>query len=151
LPNLNRYQPIGSTANFNFKTTRAVHTAQHCHINAMPMDTATWESSAAYRLESAAHHGPVCFYARNDGLGFTIPYEYEGTSHHYEPDFLVRLANGLTLIVEIKGFETDQDRAKHQAVRRWCAAVNNWGHLDRLDMHICCDLQTLEAELSAYL
>ncbi len=151
LPILNRYQPIGSTVDVNFKTTRTVHPTQFSHINAMPMDTATWESSAAFRLELAAHHGLVQCYARNDGLGFTIPYEYEGISHHYEPDFLVRLANGVTLIVEIKGYETDQDRAKHQAARRWCAAVNNWGQMDGWELHVCRDPQRLEAELSPFL
>ena len=28
---------------------------------------------------------------KNDHLGFTIPYVHEGRSHHYVPDFLVRL------------------------------------------------------------
>ncbi len=41
--------------------------------------------------------------------------------------FVVRLANGLMLILEIKGIEDEQDRAKHQAAQRWVAAVNHWG------------------------
>jgi hypothetical protein len=32
--------------------------------------------------------------------------------------------NGVTLLLEIKGLETEQDRAKHQAARRWVEAVN---------------------------
>ncbi len=39
---------------------------------------------------------------RNDHLDFVIPYEYLGLRHGYLPDFLVRLKQGLTLILEIK-------------------------------------------------
>ena len=45
---------------------------------------------------------------KNDGLAFYVPYTYEGLSHRYLPDFLVRLADpgdgqGRTLIVEVSG------------------------------------------------
>jgi type III restriction enzyme len=66
----------------------------------------------------------VRFYARNDHLEFSIPYEYLGVSHAYVPDYVVRFADGTTLFLEIKGHEDDQDRAKHQAAKRWLAAVN---------------------------
>ena len=42
--------------------------------------------------------------------------------HTYLPDFLVKLKNGATLILEIKGFEDEQDRAKSEAAKRWCYA-----------------------------
>ncbi len=70
------------------------------------------------------------FYARNEGLGLVIPYEYMGADGSYEPDFLVRMEVqevDLTLVLEIKGFESDEDNAKHAAARRWVEAVNNWG------------------------
>jgi type III restriction enzyme len=89
----------------------------------------------------------VKFYARNDGLNFTIPYEYMGISYAYEPDFLVRLVNDNTIILEIKGMETDQDRAKFQAARRWISAVNNWGKLGAWGYHVNRDPQMLENEL----
>ena len=69
----------------------------------------------------------MAFYARNDHLGLLIPYEYVDIDHSYEPDFLVRLVNGVTIVMEIKGFEDDQDKAKHTAAKRWVTAVNNWG------------------------
>lgn len=73
----------------------------------------------------------VAFYARNDHLGLLTPYEYMNIDRWYEPDFLVRLANGATVVLEIKGFEDDQDKAKHTAAKRWVMAVNNWGQLGR--------------------
>ncbi|MGH7597688.1 MAG: hypothetical protein ACREOI_15165 [bacterium] len=77
-----------------------------------------------------------------------IHYEYLGVSHGYTPDFLVRLTNGVTLILEIKGYEDEQDRAKHQAAKRWVAAVSNWGQLGKWAFHVCLDAQLLRQELA---
>lgn len=147
LPILNRYQPKGSTASVNFITTRPVFETIHSHINAVVADTATWEQSAAFRLEQAALHGLIQCYARNDGLEFTIPYEFYGVSHAYEPDFLVRVRDGLTLIIEVKGWEDDQDRAKHEAAQKWVDAVNNWGKMGVWRFHVCKDPQMLLREI----
>jgi len=59
--------------------------------------------------------------------------------YRHEPDYLVRLKNGKTLILEIKGEEDDQDRAKHQAAKRWVTAINDWGRLDVWDFVVCRD------------
>lgn len=117
------------------------------HLNQVVMDAEVWERCAAYRIESAAKKGTVKFYARNDHMELTIPYEYFGVPHSYIPDFAVRLANDVTLLLEIKGYEDEQDRAKHQAAQRWVAAVNNWGKLGRWSFHVCKATQTLGQEL----
>jgi type III restriction enzyme len=125
LPLLNRTAPIGSTADVGFNTTRACYATQSSHINMVVGDTATWEQSAAFRLEMAAKKGIVRCYARNDGLGLTIPYEWYSVDRSYEPDYLVRLATPgtqareLTVVLEIKGMLTEEDKAKHEAARRW--------------------------------
>ena len=67
--------------------------------------------------------------------------------HNYLPDYLVKLANGITVLLEIKGQEDNQDKAKHDAARRWKAAVNNWGQLGKWDLHVCRNPQLLEKEL----
>ena len=76
-----------------------------------------------------------------------IPYEYFGISHGYEPDFLVRMKDGRTLILEIKGYETDEEKAKHAAAKRWRSAVNNWGNLGDWCFHVCLDPHLLRKEL----
>ena len=63
----------------------------------------------------------------------------------------VRLINGVTLILEIKGYEDDQTRAKHAAARRWVSAVNNWGQLGRWAFHVCRKPQSLARELAEVL
>jgi type III restriction enzyme len=144
LPILNRYKSVGSTEEVNFKTTRPCYATVKSHINQVALDTDTWEQSASFRLEQSRK---VKSYARNDHMEFAIPYEYIGVSHAFIPDFLVRLANGGTLVLEIKGYEDDQDRAKHQATKRWVTAVNNWGQLGKWDFHVCRDPQMLGKEL----
>jgi type III restriction enzyme len=145
MPVLNRYKPIGTTAEVNFKTVRPCFMTQRSHINQVVADTATWETSAAFRIEQAE-----MIYARNDHLGLFIPYEYQGVDHNYEPDFLARLAPGVTLILEIKGYEDDEIKAKHDAAKRWVSAVNNWGQLGKWIFHVCRNPQVLEKQL-AYL
>lgn len=53
-----------------------------------------------------------------DHMGFAIPYTFAGAGHNFYPDFLVRLANGATLGLEVKGYEDEQDRAKYAAAQR---------------------------------
>ena len=144
LPILNRYKPIGSTAEVNFKTTRPCFVTTRSQINLVAADTRSWEQAAAFRLEQSK---AVKFYARNDHLELVIPYEYQGISHAYTPDFLARLIDDTTVILEVKGFEDEQDRAKYQAAQRWVSAVNNWGQLGRWDFHVCLDPQMLGHDL----
>ena len=144
MPILNRYKPIGTTTDVDFKTTRPCHATGKSHIDQVVMDNLSWEASANFRLESS---DAVAFYARNDHLGLLIPYEYMDIDHSYEPDFLVRLANGVTVVLEIKGFEDDQDKAKHTAAKRWVTAVNNWGQLGKWAFHVCRNPQLLDREM----
>jgi type III restriction enzyme len=144
MPITNRYKPMGTTAEVDFKTTRACHATMKSHIDQVVVDNLVWESSAGFRLESSE---AVQFYARNDHMGLTIPYEYMGIDHAYEPDFLVRLNNGVTVVLEIKGFEDDQTKAKHTAANRWVEAVNNWGQLRKWAFHVCRNPQLLDKEM----
>lgn len=144
MPILNRYKQMGTTAEVDFKTMRPCHATQKSHIDQVVLDNLSWEASAAFRLESS---DAVSFYARNDHLGLAIPYEYMGIDHSYEPDFLVRLTNNVTAIVEVKGFEDDVTKAKHNAALRWITAVNNWVQLGKWTFHVCRNPQLLDREL----
>ena len=145
LPILNRYKPIGTTADVDFTTKRNVHSTQRSHVSAVVLDS-SWEQTAAFYLEQQTDH--VFGYVRNDRPFLLIPYEYEGVQHHYEPDYLVRMKNGKTTVLETKGEEDDRDRAKHQAARRWVTAVNNWGRLGVWDFVVCRDPQLLPRQLA---
>lgn len=149
LPRLNRYKPIGSTGSVRFKTVKPVQATQASHLNFVACDTGTWEQAAMFALEKLTLRGKVQCYARNDHLEFNIPYELYGQPHVYEPDFLVRLSNGLTLVLEIKGQERADAPAKHEAAKRWVKAVNQWGKLGTWAFYVCREPQLLEQEIGS--
>jgi type III restriction enzyme len=57
------------------------------------------------------------------------------------------MKDGRTLILEIKGYETDEEKAKHAVAKRWVSAVNNWGNLGRWCFHVCRDPHLIGKEL----
>ena len=148
LPRLNRYRPIGSTESVHFKTVKPVQATVASHLNHVACDTGAWEQAATFRLETLAKAGVVCCYARNDHLEFNIPFELYGTPRAYEPDFIVRMVNGLNVVLEIKGRSHDDTDVKHQAARRWMAAVNHWGRLGEWAFLVCRDPQRLDADFA---
>jgi type III restriction enzyme len=145
MPLESRSRPIGDTSRVSFKTLRPCVPTVKSQIDQVVADTNTWEQAAVFRLEES--HS-VQSYARNDHLELSIPYEFLGTPHSYFPDFLVRLSNGLSLLLEIKGEEDERDRAKHQAARRWVLAVNRWGREGQWGFAVCRDPQQLRALLA---
>jgi type III restriction enzyme len=121
------------------KTVKPVQITQASHLNLVACDTNSWEQAAVFQLEKLAKEGIVTCYARNDRLEFNIPYELYDNPHVYKPDFLVKLARGITLILEFKGQTHEDTEAKHQATRRWLSAVNHWDHLGQWDFLVCRD------------
>ena len=53
------------------------------------------------------------------------------------------------MVVEIKGREHPETSAKHEAAKRWLAAVNNWGELGWWTFLVCWNPQRLGDELTA--
>jgi type III restriction enzyme len=146
IPLLNRYKQIGTTAQVHFKTVKPVQATQKSHINSVACDTNSWEQAAMFQLEASPH---VICYAKNDRLEFNIPYEFYENQQVYEPDFLVKLTSGVTLVVEIKGQTHAETDAKHQAAKRWVSAVNNWGKLGRWEFLVNRDPQKLGKQITA--
>ena len=116
--------PIGSTRQmrtwYTTKPTIPTVRSQVSHV----VGDAAWEGYAANLFEKSPH---VVSYVKNDHLGFQIHYMWNGSRRRYLPDFLVRLTNGTTLVLEIKGVEDDQSRAKHAALSAWIRGVNAKG------------------------
>lgn len=144
LPVLNRFKPIGTTSDIDFTTKKSVHGTERSHVNATAIDS-EWEQSAAFYLEENKKN--VFCYVKNERPFLLIPYEYYGVQHYYEPDYLAKLKNGTTLILEIKGQEGDQDKAKYQAAKRWVSAINNWGRLGKWDFKVIYDTSSISYEI----
>jgi type III restriction enzyme len=116
MPVLRPYEPIGSTDDVWFETTKVCFESEKSHINLVPQDSG-WESKLAQVLED---HPAVVAYAKNQGLNLKIPYTYEGRASNYVPDFLVRLRDAastgpddlLTLLIEVTGEPKKEKQAK---------------------------------------
>ena len=147
LPRLNPYQPVGSTKEVHFKTIKPVRAATASHLNAVACDTGSWEQAAMFQIEQLAQRGLVRCYVRNERLDFNIPYEFHNVSHVYEPDFIVELKSGLKVVVEVKGQSHPETPIKHEAAKRWAAAVTNWGKLGHWEFLVCWNPQRLGDEL----
>ena len=92
-------------------------------INFVVFDS-TWEATEAFHIERSPH---VAAWAKNDHLGFEIIYIFKGVVHKYRPDFLIRLSNGTHLVLEVKGRNDAEAKAKHAALGEWVEAVNQHG------------------------
>ena len=103
-----------------WRTSRTNYPTWKSHINVCVFDSA-WESSAAYHLDK---NPDVQAWAKNDHLGFSVKYALGGMTRKYLPDFLVRLRSGKMLVLEVKGLESEEDRAKHLALQEWVRGVN---------------------------
>jgi type III restriction enzyme len=84
----------------------------------------TWEQYTADVLEK---HPNVVAYAKNDHLGFQVHYLWKGSKKRFVPDYLIRLASGKTLVLEIKGQDSQQNQAKRAALDLWVKGVNAKG------------------------
>jgi len=137
LPIIERFRPVGSTSEVLFRTVRPCHGTRKSHVSHVA-EHSKWEHTVAYYLEKSPH---VVSYVKNDRLDFAIPYEFLGHRHNYLPDYLVCLRGGigalLNVILEVKGFESEQDRAKQGAAQRWVRAVNHHGGFGTWALAVC--------------
>lgn len=123
-PVFDEEMPIGSTrAMRTWYTTKPCFPTGKSQISHLVGDS-SWEGYAANVFEKSSQ---VLAYAKNDHLGFNIYYLWNGSRRRYVPDFLIRLANGNTLVLEIKGEDSDQNRAKRDALAVWVKGVNEKG------------------------
>ena len=128
---LDPYNPVGSTAEVNFNTTRTLRyetDAKCCHVNWVVLDSG-WEAEFCRVAEA---HPRVMAYVKNHNLGLEAPYRYGSKTRIYIPDFVVLIDDGhgrddpLHLIVEIKGYRREDARDKKNTMETyWVPGVNN--------------------------
>lgn len=75
-------------------------------------------------------------YVKNQNLGFTIPYTFNGEEKNYLPDFIVKLKLNedtmVNLIIEVTGEKKKDKEAKVATAQDlWIPAVNNHGGFGR--------------------
>ena len=124
VPVFDRDHPIRSTGDMaTWYTGKPCEHTERSHINQCVYDSA-WEATEAYTLD---HSDLVDAWVKNDHLGFEVFYVHAGVVRKYWPDYLIRLANGTMLVLEVKGREREEDRTKRRYMEEWCEAVNEHG------------------------
>ena len=128
VPVFDRDHPIRSTGDMaTWYTGKPCEHTARSHINQCVFDSA-WEATEAYALD---HSELVGAWVKNDHLGFEVFYVHAGVVRKYWPDYLIRLANGAMLVLEVKGRERGEDRIKRQHMEEWCKAVSDHGGFGR--------------------
>ena len=124
-------EPIRSTSDMRtWYTTKPCFPTRKSQISHMISD-GTWEQYTADVLEKSDN---VISYAKNERLGYQVYYLWNGSKRKFIPDFLIKLKNGKILVLEIKGQDSEQNRAKRSALDIWVKGVNakggfgNWCH-----------------------
>jgi len=139
LPIIERYRQTGSSAEVMFRTVKECYGTSKSHVSHVVTDS-RWEHSVAYQLERNPN---VIAYVKNDHLDFEIPYEFSGVIHGYRPDYIIRLkqkdGTELNVVLEVKGYEGEQDRAKQAAAKKWVDAVNYNGGFGKWRLTLCRD------------
>ena len=124
VPVFNTDHPLRSTAGMRpWSTGKPCHLSQRSHINVCVYDS-TWEASDAFWLDASEQ---VAAWVKNDHLGFEVLYVDRGVVRKYRPDFLVRLVSGELLVLETKGRESAQSKAKRRCLDEWVEAVSAHG------------------------
>jgi type III restriction enzyme len=127
---------LGTTAGVSFDTIKDCWTTDpgKCHFNLVPLDS-DWENVVCGRLEEMDE---VRAYAKNQAIGFRIPYTCDGRAGNYYPDLIVKLDDGrgagdlLNLVLEVSGQRKKEKDAKVQTAKTmWVPGVNNLGTFGR--------------------
>lgn len=127
-PVFDKEHPIRSTGDMMiWYTSKPCEVTQKSHISHVVFDS-TWEASEAFELERNEN---VEAWVKNDHLGFEILYIYKGVVRKYRPDFLIRLKNGIMLVLEVKGRDDQQSKTKRDYLNEWIKAVNTHGGFGR--------------------
>jgi type III restriction enzyme len=147
VPRYERGRVRGSTADVDFWTAKPVKEVVKSHLNYVVADTKQWEQAAAYHLDGQAR---VVAFVKNQGLGFAIPYLHDGQAHDYIPDFIVRLDNGVQLILETKGHDPLEE-IKTQAAQRWVDALNADGSFGEWRYTVVRDMNLVKTSIDEVL
>lgn len=138
---LDAVRPTRSTATSAiWYTTKPTQPVQKSQISHIVIDSG-WEK-IGIEFERDRIPGLVSW-AKNDHLGFEIYYFWQGQTHTYYADFLIKFNNGSHLILEVKGKETEQDRAKYAAAEEWVRAVNLNGNFGVWEFKVLKDPKDL--------
>jgi type III restriction enzyme len=87
-------------------------------------------------------------------LGLRSRIHSKASSTSSAPDYLIKLTNGITLVLEVKGMDDQQNQTKRVFLAEWVQAVNAHGGFGRwaadVSRHPKDVLEILERHNNAY-
>lgn len=117
-------RPIGSTVQMRaWLTTKPCQPTTHSQISHAVYDS-VWEKAVVDICEKQTF---VAAWTKNDHLDFTVRYLWKGSTRNFVPDYLIRFTNGKTLVLEVKGRDSEQNKAKRAAMQTWVKTINEQG------------------------
>lgn len=148
VPLFDSTKKIRSTADmmtwFTSKPCTVTNKSQISHV----VSDSSWEDTEAYVLEKNPY---VKAYAKNDHLGFKIFYTFKGVIHSYFPDFLIKLSNGIMLVIETKGQKSEEVIAKQKALEEWIIAVNGTGEFGHWVSDMSFSVKDVDGIINKYI
>lgn len=146
IPVFDTERPVGSTTNIPvWHTSKPCHWAKKSHINYSVFDS-RWEQTADSVIDSRLE---VRSFFKNDHHGLSVYYTDNGVVRKYIPDFIIKLTSGEFLILEIKGQDSPQARAKKAALDEWVQAVNEHGGFGTWHSGIAFELKEVPRIITA--
>lgn len=128
-------------------TSKPCYITQKSHISHCVYDS-SWEATESYVLEKNNH---VEAWAKNDHLGFEVLYTFDGVVRKYLPDYLIKLDNGMMLLLEVKGQETRRDVEKRKALAEWVETVNGTGEYGKWCNDVSYSVADLDGIINKHL
>jgi type III restriction enzyme len=153
---LDPYNPIGSTAQVRFNTSKPERwntqgPPAKNHVNRVMLDS-DWEAEFCRVAETQPR---VVAYTKNHNLGFDVPYRFGSLARKYRPDFIVLVDDGrgkddlLHLVVETKGYRGENAKDKKLTMEQyWIPGVNQLGGFGRWVFQELTDVDEIEREFS---
>ena len=116
--NSGRLTPYTSNRSHKYETTKSEVNVAVCESG--------WEVRLAAILD---YHPEITKWIRNERLGWTIPYKFDGIPRQYEPDFvavaMIEDGREVKIVIEVKGLERPTDPEKRRWTQEyWIPSVN---------------------------
>jgi type III restriction enzyme len=147
VPIFDTVKAIRSTGDMvTWYTGKPCEPTKKSHINFSVFDS-TWEATEAFHID---RNPSVHAWVKNDHLGFEVVYIFKGVVRKYRPDFLIRLANGTHLVLEVKGQDIPESKAKHNALSEWADAVNTHGGFGKWAWDVSFNIADVDEKIAKH-
>ncbi|MDH4263889.1 MAG: type III restriction endonuclease subunit R, partial [Spirochaetia bacterium] len=146
-PIFDKEKPIRTTSDVRtWWSSKACEWTEKSHISHCVYDSG-WEAGEAYMLDKSKH---VRSFVKNDHLGFSILYNFNGVIRKFYPDFIIKLTNDEHLILETKGQDNQQNQVKREFLKEWVDAVNAHGGFGKWNSDVSFHPSDLASILQKY-